>query len=142
MGVLLYVVSEKSFTQEEVLLLVASAGVRQMLSLSHDAKTAGHLGHDRTLANDKTLAYLKHQVYWPGIAYDIVRWYRQCDMYARRKTGPGRAKLPMQHMNVGISPERVAIDNVDPLPMSHDGYEYIMAVEHYYNKVNGSIQPC
>ena len=52
---LLYVVSEKSLTQEEVLLLVAPAGVRQkVLNMSHDAKTVGHLGRDRTLAKSTT----------------------------------------------------------------------------------------
>ena len=30
--------------------------------------------------------------------------------------------------------ERVAIDILGPLPMSHDGYEYIMVVEDYYTK--------
>ena len=126
---LLYVVSEKSLTQEEVLLLVAPAGVRQkVLNMSHDAKTAGHLGRDRTLAN------VKRHVYWPGMADDVARWCRQCDMCARRKPGPGRAKLPMQHVNVGMPLERVAIDILGPLPMSHDGYEYIMVVEDYYTK--------
>ena len=48
----LYLVSEKSLTREEVLLLVAPARVRQkVLNMSHDAKTAGHLGRDRTPAN-------------------------------------------------------------------------------------------
>ena len=77
---LLYVVSEKSLTQEEVLLLVAPAGVRQkVLNMSHDAKTAGHLGRDRTLAN------VKRHVYWPGMADDVARWCRQCDMCALTK---------------------------------------------------------
>ena len=69
---MLYVVSEKSLTQEEVLLLIAPAGVRQkVLNMSHDAKTAGHLGRDRTLAN------VKCHVYWPGMADDVARWCRQ-----------------------------------------------------------------
>ena len=64
---LLYVVSEKSLTQEEVLLLVAPAGVRlKVLNMSHDAKTAGHLGRDRSLAN------VKRHVYWPGMANDVM----------------------------------------------------------------------
>ena len=63
----------------------------------------------------------------------------QCDMCARRKPGPGRAKLPMQHVKVGMPLERVAIDILGPLPMSHDGYEYIMVVEDYYTKL--IIQP-
>ena len=74
---LLYFVSEKSLIQEEVLLLVAPAGVRQkVLNMSHDAKTAGDLGHDRTLAN------VKRHVYWPGMADDVARWCRQCDTCA------------------------------------------------------------
>ena len=40
----------------------------------------------------------------------------------------------MQHVNVGMRLERVAIDILGPLPMSHDGYEYIMVVEDYYTK--------
>ena len=96
--------------------------------MSPDAKTAGHLGRDRTLAN------VKRHVYWPGMADDVARWCRQCDRCARRKPGPGRARLPRQHVNVGMPLERVAIDILGPLPMSHDGYEYIMVVEDYYTK--------
>ena len=55
----------------------------------------------------------------------------------RRKPGPRRAKLPMQHVNVGMPLERVAIDILGPLPMSHDGFEYVMVVEDYYTKYAG-----
>ncbi|KAK7093130.1 hypothetical protein V1264_008778 [Littorina saxatilis] len=126
---LLYVVSEDKLTKQETFLLVAPAGVRQkVLTMSHDDRTAGHLGRDRTLAS------VKRHVYWPGMAEDVARWCRQCDMCARRKPGPGRAKLPMRHVNVGMPLERIAIDIMGPLPMSHDGYEYIMVVEDYYTK--------
>ena len=71
---------KKGLTQEEVLLLVAPAGVRQkVLNMSRDAKTAGHLGCDSTLAN------VKRHVYWPGMADDVARWCRQCDMCALTK---------------------------------------------------------
>ena len=80
----------------------------------HDARTSGHLGRDKTLAS------VRRHVYWPGMADDVARWCRQCDMCARRKPGPGRAKLPMQHVNVGVPFERVAIDILGPLPMSHE----------------------
>ena len=82
---LLYVVSEKSLTQEEVLLLVAPAGVRQkVLNMSHDAKTADHLGRDRTLAN------VKRHVYWPGMADGVARWCRQCDVCTKEtRSGKG-----------------------------------------------------
>ena len=52
-------------------------------------------------------------------------------MCARRKLGPGRAML---NVNGGIPLERIATDIVGPLPMSHDGYEYIMVIEEYYTK--------
>ena len=40
----------------------------------------------------------------------------------------------MLNVNGGIPLERIAIDIVGPLPMSHDGYEYIMVIEEYYTK--------
>lgn len=55
---LLYVVSENKLTKQETFLLVAPAGVRQkVLTMSHDDKTAGHLGRDRTLASVKRHVY-------------------------------------------------------------------------------------
>lgn len=126
---LLYLSSMEIPSEKETLLLVAPASVKEkVMAMLHDGRTSGHLGRDRTLAS------VKRHVYWPGMAEDVACWCRQCDACARRKPGPGRAKLPMRHVSVGMPPDRVAIDILGPLPMSHDGYEYIMVVEDYFLK--------
>ena len=126
---LLYIKVKDPVTNSNVPRLVAPEGVRTRIMKSlHDGRTSGHLGRRRTIER------VKQHVYWPGMAEDIASWVRQCDLCARRKPGPGKAKYPMGHKNVGLPFERVAIDIMGPLPQSHDGYSYIMVVECYYSK--------
>ena len=109
--------------------LVAPAGVRSvMFQMLHIDRTAGHLGRE------KTLSKFKQHVYWPGMASDIADWIRECDLCARRKPGPGRARNPMGHVNVGLPFQRIAIDIMSPLTESHDGFLYIMVVQCYFSK--------
>ena len=126
---LLYLVFHNRFTEKDEYFLIAPEKIKSdILFMCHDARSAGHLGRDRTLAN------IKRHVYWPGMNEDIARWCKQCEMCARRKPGPGRNKNPMQHVNVGCPMERVAIDIMGPLTASHDGYRYIMVVQDYFSK--------
>ena len=65
---------------------------------------------------------------------DVANWCRQCDWCARRKPGPGRARMLMGHVNVGGPLDQIAIDIMGPLPQSHDGFLYIMVIQDYYSK--------
>ena len=126
---LLYIKIRDQVTNTYSPRLVAPEGVRnQILTMLHNDRPAGHLGRE------KTLAKVKQHVYWPGMAEDVATWVRQCDRCAQRKPGPGRAKHPMGHKNVGIPFERIAIDILGGLPRSHDGFLYIMVVEDYFSK--------
>ena len=109
--------------------LVAPKAIReQVMRMAHDHKTAGHLGRD------KTVSKIKRLVYWPGMGDDVARWCVGCPVCARKKPGPGRGREPMQHVNVGVPLEKIAIDIVGPLPRTENGNEYIMVVVDYFTK--------
>ena len=126
---ILYIKITDPVTGAAVPRLVAPEGVRtRILKMLHDERPAGHMGRERTISR------VTQHVYWPGMAEDVRSWVRSCEMCARRKPGPGRAKCPMGHKNVGIPFERIAIDIMSLPTESHDGYRHIMVVECYYSK--------
>ena len=126
---LLYIKVRDPVTDTHERRLVAPEAIRTVvMKMLHDERSAGHLGRTRTLNR------IKNHVYWPGMAEDVALWVKQCDLCARRKAGPGRAKNPMGHKNVGIPFERIAMDIMGPLPTTHDGFMYIMVVECYFSK--------
>jgi hypothetical protein len=96
----------------------------------HDSRTAGHLGREKTLNN------VRRGFYWPWQTADVSRWVQNCTSWARRKPGPGVGKSPLQHMDVGMPLQRVAIDIPGHLPETREGGGdlYIMVVGDYFTK--------
>lgn len=99
----------------ETFLLVAPRNIRSKIFHElHEARTAGHLGRERTLKS------IKRRVYWPGMSSDVKRWCKQCDICARAKRGPGLGRSPLHQSVTGAPLDRVGIDIVGPLPVTSD----------------------
>lgn len=96
----------------------------------HNARTAGHLGRD------KTKEAVMRRFYWPGLATDVKRWCLECDSCARRKPGPGFGKAPLCStlQQVRQPLDRIAIDIVGGLATTRNGNRYIMVVADYFSK--------
>ncbi|CAC5394892.1 unnamed protein product [Mytilus coruscus] len=69
----------------------------------HNARTAGHLGRE------KTLNRIKFRYYWPGMSDDVARWVQSCISCQNRKPGPGLGKSPMHYCTVYGPMECIAI---------------------------------
>ena len=94
----------------------------------HEQRYAGHLGRDRTLAA------IKKRFYWPGMGEDVARWCQECQLCARRKSGPGRGKSTLQQFKV-FQPMFVFADDIlGPLPRTNNSNEYIIVCGCYFTK--------
>jgi transposase InsO family protein len=63
---------------------------------------------------------------WPGLATDINQWCRDCQFCQRAKPSP-RQKSAVQPIPVPIQHfSHVHVDLVGPLPVSADGYAYLL----------------
>ena len=61
----------------------------------HEQRYAGHLG-----SRNRTIEAIKKRFYWPGMAVDVARWCKECQVCARGKPGPGKGKSALQQFKV------------------------------------------
>lgn len=95
----------------------------------HDPPTAAHLG------KFKTFKRVANKFYWPGMAADISRYVRNCEVCASQKP---EQKLPMgfmQNQRMVTEPwQLISTDIMGPLPMTTNRNRWIMVVSDYFTK--------
>ncbi|KAK3106230.1 hypothetical protein FSP39_015710 [Pinctada imbricata] len=102
---------------------------RKVLDLSHDHKTAGHLGIT------KTLSKIRQRYYWPGLQRDVRQYISACDICTMSKKATKRERAPMQILGSGAPMERIALDIVGELsPTTQRGNKYILVISDYFTK--------
>jgi transposase InsO family protein len=91
----------------------------EILKQCHDAKTAGHLGQE------KTLEMVTRNYYWPGMRAFVKQYCRTCDTCARNKTPRHAPYGQLRPLPIpdGVW-DSVSMDFVVELPES-DGYNTI-----------------
>lgn len=95
-----------------------------ILRMGHEGSLGGHMGRQKT--QDRVQA----EFYWPGIASDIRRWIRSCDV-CQKTCDRGRVKpAPLHPLPVITTPfEKVGVDIVGPIhPRASDGSRYILTL--------------
>ena len=88
-------------------------------TIIHSLHAIDHIGYKST---KKRVA---SDYFWPAINSDIQKFVKQCDICKRIKPnkaliGPGKFPVPEQRMS------HVLVDICGPLPVSHNGYKYIL----------------
>ena len=102
---------------------------RKVLDLSHDHKTAGHLGIT------KTLSKIRQRYYWPGLQRDVRQYISACEICTMSKKATKRERAPMQILGSGAPMERIALDIVGELsPTTQRGNKYILVISDYFTK--------
>ena len=105
--------------------LVVPSEVREALVwLAHEGPLAGHLGVR------KTVARLRRNFWWPGMAAqvaEIIKCCHTCQVVGKPNQGPPPAPL---HPIPAIDPPftRVLADIVGPLPPTRAGYKYLLTI--------------
>lgn len=94
----------------------------------HDDPQSGHLGIHRTVSR------AQNRFYWVDYKPDIIKWVHNCTICNSRKQPHRKAKSKMKQYCVGAPMERVALDLIGPLPLSHKGNKYVLIVSDYFTK--------
>lgn len=93
--------------------------------MAHVAPLAGHFGRAKTLSRVVRLFF------WPGVSIsvrDMCRCCPTCQVTAPRKA----ARAPLVSLPIIRPPfQRIAMDMVGPLPVTTEGYRYILTVCDY-----------
>ncbi|CAG2217873.1 unnamed protein product [Mytilus edulis] len=111
------------------LLFITPRKLRQeMLHLCHDLRSAGHLGQD------KTLAKLRHTVYWYGMTMDCKLYVSTCQICNRYKKPLKRAKAELGRYHSGRSFERIHLDILGPLPVTQQNNKYVLVIIDQFTK--------
>ncbi|KAK3086157.1 hypothetical protein FSP39_014434 [Pinctada imbricata] len=126
------VLSRKWYTKhgkiDRVQVVVPQSFRVTVLQQCHDAPSGGHLGRQRTLMK------VKQKFYWPGMDRDVRKWCASCELCAKRKRHGKTPRAPMQITGAGEPGERVAMDILGPLPVTHKGNKYILVIQDYFTK--------
>ena len=106
----------------------------QLMERYHD--TAGHFGQKRTV---KKLCDL---FYWNRIRDDVEDYCRSCEQCAAHKSNNQLPAGLLRPLPIPDEPWQViGIDFVGPLPVSRDGYDYILTVVDKFSKYM-LLAPC
>ena len=101
-----------------------------MMRLFHDTPFGG--GH---LSTEKTLRRMEETVYWRGMGTDVDVYCQSCVRCKRAKEPNNKHKAPLQPIPPAESPfERLCIDIVGPLPLTLEGYKYVLVISDFLTK--------
>ena len=108
-------------------LMVPQTLPQDILRNYHDIPTAGHLGAD------KILYRIQEHFYWPAMKDKIESYCKMCDNCQSRK--PSKlTKAPLGQDPVSDPMEKVTIDVLGPLPVSHRSKWYILVITDCFTK--------
>jgi len=122
----------RSENEQQLLYIPPSAASlrKQLLAEHHDSALAGHLGQD------KTLACLSRNFWWPTMRQDVRDYIRTCpccQVNKSRNRPPGGLLQPLPIPEVKW--ESTSMDFITKLPTTADGCDAIMAVVERLSKM-------
>ena len=95
------------------------ADVPEILRMSHDVPSGGHMGVS------KTLACVRSRYYWPSIKTDVENWVSGCATCQKGKNPKQKYRHSMQIWPNSEPFHHVSVDILGPLPESN-GFRYIV----------------
>ncbi|CAH2295346.1 gag-pol fusion [Pelobates cultripes] len=93
----------------------------------HTSPVGGHSGINRTRSA------ISSRFFWHGMSKDIEKWIQKCDKCQKFRK-PLSAPRPLQCFKVSAVWEFVGIDLNGPLPMTLNGFQYILTATDYFSK--------
>ena len=103
-----------------------------VLSNYHDIPSAGHLG------SEKMLSRIQEHFYWPAMKDKIELYCKLCDICQSRK--PSKlTKASLGQDPVSEPMEKVTIDVLGPLPVSHRSNRHILVITDCFTKWTEAI---
>ena len=117
------------------LLVIPHKHREKIIKTAHDSLISGHMGINNTISKIMT------QFFWPGLAGDVSRFCRSCDI-CQKTIDKGRVpKAPLGKMPIMEVPfQRIAIDLIGPIqPPSGRGHRWILTVVDYATRYPEAI---
>jgi hypothetical protein len=117
-------------TRNGLVYVPAGDGIKlQILRGSHDSKTAGHLGQE------KTMELITREYYWPGMRKFVNEYIRTCETCARNKTSRRQRHGQLHPLPIPEGPwQSVSMDFIVELPPSQ-GYDTIYVCVDRFTKM-------
>ncbi|XP_025084054.1 uncharacterized protein LOC112558046 [Pomacea canaliculata] len=124
-GILLRQVKGRDFERKQV--IVPKEKRVEVMRLAHEGIFSAH--HGVAATRERVTA----EFYWPGVADDVQRYVRSCDICQRTATRAHVKPAPLGEVPVIDEPfKRVAMDLVGPIkPATERGHRYILTVVDY-----------
>lgn len=108
--------------------LIKQEEINQVLKDYHLLPTGGHQGTSRTIKR------IRKQFYWNGMSKDISEYVKKCTLCQTNKSSK-IPKIPMKITDISSKPfERVYLDVVGPLPITHSKKKYILTFQDDLSK--------
>ena len=102
---------------------------REIISEYHCSAAAGHKGIT------KTYNRIKERYSWPGIKRDVTSFVKACKSCQMKKLVRIKTKQPMILTDTPDEAfEKISMDIMGPLPVSGDGYSYILTIQDLLTK--------
>lgn len=108
-------------------LLIPDSWKTEIMQMLHNNLQSRHLGIHRTISR------MQNRFYWIGYKQDVTKWVQNCNICNSRKQPHRKAKSKIKQYCVGSLMERVALDVICHLPISHKGHRYAL-VSDYFTK--------
>ena len=109
-------------------LVVPKSLQHQILEAAHNDVLASHLGIT------KTYAVVRQRFFWPGMFIDIQHYCKSCVDCAMKKPPKGGYRANLIPIPVEGPFDRVGVDCLGPLPVTHSGNRYIVDFTDYFTK--------
>ena len=118
-----------SDVRKDGLVLVVTRQMRaDLLRLSHNDPSSGHMGINRCLER------LHPWYYWPGMASEVHLWVAECAVCNQQRSSSASSRAPMDSITVSQPMELWAMDIVGPLPVTAQGHQYILVMSDHFTK--------
>lgn len=108
---------------EDAQLVIPNHERLKILASYHDNPTAGHYGINRTIARTTS------RYFWPGMRNQINKYVNNCTECQRYKASNKKPAGLLQTVPSGQRFEVLAFDLFGPLPMTSDGFQWILIAE-------------
>ena len=100
----------------------------QVLKEAHGGAMSGHLGQE------KLLACVRAQFYWPVFHSDVKLWCESCEDCARRKAPIPKRRTPLSSIRIGNPMQLVVVDIMGPFLVTPNGNQYVLVAGDYFTR--------
>jgi hypothetical protein len=109
-------------------LCLPSKLVPDVLEISHNIPTSGHLGAQKMYEG------IRRRFYWKGWQSDVMKHCKSCHKCEERNSQSKKPRAVLKSDPAGYPMEKIAMDIIGPLPTTGKGNRFILVVIDYFTR--------